>query len=106
MIGEHEFDWLESQAEDSPDSLDHLMLASSVPWLMPPAIGDVEALGPALAAAKTDHEARYRAVQEEMLRSTFDIGDTPASVRAAEAIARIAGLQPRRRKRRTASAAR
>ena len=75
-------------------------------WNAGTVIGDVEALGPALAAAKTDHEARYRAVQEEMLRRTFDMGDTPASVRAAEAIARIAGLQPRRRKRRTASAAR
>ena len=75
-------------------------------WNAGTVIGDVDALGPALAAAKTEHEARYRGVQEEMLRSTFDVGDTPASVRAAEAIARIAGLQPRRRKRSTASAAR
>jgi hypothetical protein len=75
-------------------------------WNAGTAIGDVDALGPALAAAKADHEARYRAVQEEMLRNTFDVGDTPASVRAAEAIARVAGLQPRRRKRSTASAAR
>ena len=44
MIGEREFDWLEAEAEERPESLDHLMLASSVPWLMPPAIGDLEAL--------------------------------------------------------------
>ena len=44
MIGENEFRWLESEAEENPESLDHLMLASSVPWLMPPAIGDLEAL--------------------------------------------------------------
>ena len=44
MIGENEFRWLESEAEENPESLDHLMLASSVPWLMPPAIGDLETL--------------------------------------------------------------
>ncbi|HXR41296.1 MAG TPA: hypothetical protein VN738_02745, partial [Acidothermaceae bacterium] len=44
MIGEDEFRWLEAKAEERPESLDHLMLASSVPWLMPPAIGDLEAL--------------------------------------------------------------
>lgn len=75
-------------------------------WNAGTVISDLDALGPALAAAKAEHEARYRGVQEEMLRSTFDIGETPASVRAAEAIARVAGLQPRPRKRSTASAAR
>ena len=44
MIGENEFRWLEAKAEEHPESLDHLMLASSVPWLMPPAIGDLETL--------------------------------------------------------------
>jgi PhoD-like phosphatase len=44
MIGEREFAWLETQATDGLDELDHLMLASSVPWLMPPAIGDLEAV--------------------------------------------------------------
>jgi PhoD-like phosphatase len=36
MIGEREFRWLETQSADGLDELDHLMLASSVPWLMPP----------------------------------------------------------------------
>lgn len=44
MIGENEFSWLETQATDGLDELDHLMLASSVPWLMPRALGDVEAV--------------------------------------------------------------
>jgi hypothetical protein len=43
MIGEREFAWLETQATDGLDELDHLMLASSVPWLMPPT-GDLEAV--------------------------------------------------------------
>ena len=36
MIGEREFAWLEAQAEERLDQIDHLLLASSVPWLMPP----------------------------------------------------------------------
>ena len=44
MIGEREFAWLEAQAEERLDHVDHLLLASSVPWLMPPAIGDLETL--------------------------------------------------------------
>lgn len=44
MIGEHEFDWVQSQVCDGLDELDHLMLATSVPWLMPPALGDLEAV--------------------------------------------------------------
>lgn len=62
-------------------------------WRAGTVIRDVADLGPALAAAEAEHEARYRNVQEEMLRSTFDIGKAPASVRAAEAIARVAGLK-------------
>lgn len=75
-------------------------------WRAGRVISDVGALGPALAAARDEHKARYRMAQDEMIRDTFDVSETPPSVRAAEAIARVAGLQPRRRKRRTASAAR
>jgi hypothetical protein len=75
-------------------------------WQAGSVIRNVDALGEALASATVEHESRYRTVQEEMLRYTFDIGEVPSSVRAAEAIARVAELQPRRRKRRTASAAR
>ena len=44
MIGEREFALAGGHGRGAPRSLDHLMLASSVPWLMPPAIGDLEAL--------------------------------------------------------------
>lgn len=75
-------------------------------WQAGTVIRDVDALGPALASAAEEHDRRYRQVQEDLLRYTFDVSEQPSSVRAAEAIARVAGLQPRRRKRRTASAAR
>src|SRR4029078_12079543 len=44
MIGEREFRWLETQVTDGVDQLDHLMPRPSVPGLMPPAIGDLEAV--------------------------------------------------------------
>ncbi len=75
-------------------------------WRAGPVISSVDELGPALARAAADHEARYRAVQEELLRYTFDLSEEPSSLRAAEAIARVAGVEPRRRKASTASAAR
>ncbi len=41
MLGEREFAWLEEQLCDV-DELDHVVLGSSLPWLLPPAIGDVQ----------------------------------------------------------------
>jgi phosphodiesterase/alkaline phosphatase D-like protein len=89
MIGEHEFDWLEKAAEDNPGEVDHLMLASSVPWLMPPAIGDLEALNERSA----DRPGRSGAFAEK-LRRAGDFEHWPSFymsfVRLAEMIARIA----------------
>ena len=88
----HGFDW-----EDDPNFAH---------WRAGTVISDVDELGAALASAAAEHEARYRKVQSEMLRYTFDVSAEPSSVRAAEAIAGVAGLRSRRRKPRTASAAR
>ena len=89
MIGEREFDWLEAKAEERPEALDHLMLASSVPWLMPPAIGDLEALNER-AADRPGWRGRFG----EKLRRAADFEHWPAFyksfVRLAEMIARIA----------------
>lgn len=41
MLGEREFGWLEDQLGDVTE-LDHVVLGSSLPWLLPPAIGDVQ----------------------------------------------------------------
>jgi hypothetical protein len=89
MIGEREFAWLETQATDGLDGLDHLMLASSVPWLMPPAIGDLEAVNERNADR---HGLRGRIA--EKTRRAVDFEHWPAFyksfVRLAEMIARIA----------------
>jgi phosphodiesterase/alkaline phosphatase D-like protein len=89
MIGENEFRWLEAKAEEDLESLDHLLLASSVPWLMPPAIGDLEALNERAA----DRDG-WRGALAEKLREAADFEHWPAFyksfVRLGEMIARIA----------------
>lgn len=42
MIGEREFAWLEGEATDRLDEVDHLLIASSLPWLLPPVISDLQ----------------------------------------------------------------
>ncbi|OBK77889.1 alkaline phosphatase D family protein [Mycobacterium sp. 1274761.0] len=89
MIGEKEFRWLESTAEENPEMFDHLLLASSVPWLMPPAISDLETLNERAA----DRPGRRGKIAEK-LRQTGDFEHWPAFyksfVRLGEMIARIA----------------
>ena len=89
MIGEREFAWLETQATDGLDELDHLMLASSVPWLMPPAIGDLEAVN----ERNADRPGR-RGRLAEKTRRAVDLEHWPAFyksfLRLAEMIARVA----------------
>jgi hypothetical protein len=89
MIGEREFAWLEAQATDNLDELDHLMLASSVPWLMPPAIGDLEA-----ANERSADRAGLRGKLAEKTRRAADLEHWPAFyksfLRLAEMIARVA----------------
>ncbi len=49
MLGDREFAWLEEQIEDRPADIDHLILGSSLPWLLPPAIGDAQTVNEAAA---------------------------------------------------------
>jgi phosphodiesterase/alkaline phosphatase D-like protein len=89
MIGDNEFRWVESKAEEKPETFDHLMLASSVPWLMPPAIGDLETLNEQAANRKGWHGRLG-----ERLRQAGDFEHWPAFyksfVRLGEMITRIA----------------
>jgi phosphodiesterase/alkaline phosphatase D-like protein len=89
MIGDNEFRWVESKAEENPETLDHLMLATSVPWLMPPAIGDLETLNEQAA-----NRSGWRGRLGERLRQAGDFEHWPAFyksfVRLGEMITRIA----------------
>lgn len=61
-------------------------------WAAGPVIETASELGPALARARAEHAGRFAPVQEQLVAATFDLTDVPSSVRAAEAVARVAGL--------------
>ncbi|PJE23394.1 MAG: phosphodiesterase [Mycobacterium sp.] len=90
MVGENEFDWVRAQVCDGLDELDHLMLASSVPWLMPPALGDLEA-----ANERNADRPGLRGRIAEKTRQALDLEHWPAFhksfVRLAELIHDVAG---------------
>jgi phosphodiesterase/alkaline phosphatase D-like protein len=73
MLGDREFAWLEHQVDEDIDELDHLILASSLPWLLPPAIGDVQSLNERAAA-----RSGLRGKLAEKVRQTADLEHWPA----------------------------
>ncbi|MEO6247388.1 MAG: hypothetical protein ABIO85_02220 [Sphingomicrobium sp.] len=60
-------------------------------WQAGPVIETVAALGPALARAEADFESLFRPAQERLFAHSFDLTEEPSAMRAARAIARIAG---------------
>ena len=49
MLGDAEFDWIEQQVA-APGQVQHLVIGTSVPWLLPHAIGDLETVNEIAAA--------------------------------------------------------
>jgi phosphodiesterase/alkaline phosphatase D-like protein len=72
MLGETEFAWVEEQATAAGE-VDHLLLGTSVPWLLAPALGDVETLNEA-EAAKPGRRGRLG----ERIRQEADMEHWPA----------------------------
>jgi phosphodiesterase/alkaline phosphatase D-like protein len=68
MVSEAEFAWIEQQLADG--EIDHLVIATSVPWLLPRALHDLESADEALAGG-----ARGRALARiaEWLRRAVDL---------------------------------
>ncbi|MFJ4831262.1 alkaline phosphatase D family protein [Streptomyces sp. NPDC088747] len=52
MIDPGEAKWLREQALESPGSYDHLLIGTSLPWLLPPLIHDAEAWNAALCVGE------------------------------------------------------
>ncbi|MCC3654362.1 alkaline phosphatase family protein [Streptomyces sp. S07_1.15] len=52
MLGKSESDWLREQALADPGSRDHLLIGTSLPWLLPPAIHDTEQWNAALCGGE------------------------------------------------------
>ncbi len=67
MLGESEFSWIEGQAA-APGPVDHLLIGTSIPWLLPHAIGDLETVNE-IAAARPGRRGRFA----EMIRQGSDL---------------------------------
>ncbi|MCF7547884.1 MULTISPECIES: alkaline phosphatase D family protein [Pseudonocardia] len=72
MLGDSEFAWVEEQV-GAPGDVDHLLLGTSVPWLLAPALGDVETINE-VAAARPGLRGRVG----EWIRQQADMEHWPA----------------------------
>lgn len=61
-------------------------------WRSGPVIEQVAQLGPALIQSRSEHEEVWRPVQQALFDYSFDLTDEPSSIRAARALAGLAGL--------------
>jgi hypothetical protein len=83
MVSEDEFAWIAAQAEGD---YDHLLLGTSLPWLLPRALHDLEAWNEAMA----DHpRGRLRRRTAEWLRRAADLEHWAAFRRSFEALAEL-----------------
>jgi len=62
-------------------------------WRAGPVINDPALLGQAIGEAMRDAGGRYAAAQRQLFAESFDLNDTPSSVRAAQVVARVAGIE-------------
>jgi len=68
MVSNKEFEWIERQSEDG--SFDHLVVATSMPWLLPRALHDIESWNEALCAGS---RGRFIAWLSEKVRRAVDL---------------------------------
>jgi phosphodiesterase/alkaline phosphatase D-like protein len=93
MIGEREFAWVEDKATEGLDEIDHLVLAASLPWLLPPVIGDLQSVN-----EQSANLPGWRGRLGEKVRRAGDFEHWPAFMdsflRLTQLIARIANHVP------------
>ncbi|MDG4667516.1 alkaline phosphatase D family protein [Mycobacterium sp. 236(2023)] len=73
MLGDREFRWVEDQVTDDLDAVDHLLIGSSLPWLLPPALGDLQIVNE-IAADRHGLRGKFA----EKIRQTADLEHWPA----------------------------
>ncbi|MFF3227474.1 alkaline phosphatase D family protein [Nocardia suismassiliense] len=91
MVGSDEFDWIE---ENAAGDYDHLLIGSSLPWLMPHALSYLQSLNERAAsqpgwrgrlgekvrqAADLEHWPAFRASFERLARLIHRLGTAPAA---------------------------
>jgi phosphodiesterase/alkaline phosphatase D-like protein len=84
MISDAEFEWVESQVEDG--AFEHLVVATSMPWLLPRALHDIESWNEALAAGS---RGRTMARAAEWLRRKVDLEHWAAFRTSFDRLARL-----------------
>lgn len=106
MVGDAEFEWIEAQVEDG--AYDHLVVGSSLPWLLPRALHDLESWdealtgglrGPRIArlgewlrrAVDLEHWAAFRASFDRLARLFARIGTGQHGGRPPATICVISG---------------
>ncbi|MGQ0576094.1 MAG: alkaline phosphatase D family protein [Pseudonocardia sp.] len=85
MLGDSEFRWIEEQAE-ADGHVEHLVLGTSLPWLLPHAIGDVQAVNE-VAAARPGWRGRLG----EAIRQAADLEHWAAFDESFERLTRMIG---------------
>lgn len=86
MLDQHELAWLRDQALTGREDYDHLLIGSSLPWLLPPAIHDAESWNAALCAgARGPRWARFG----EKLRRASDLEHWGAFPRSFQDLAEL-----------------
>lgn len=88
MLSAAEFAWVEQQADAD---VDHLILGTSLPWLLPPAIGDLESVNE-LAAARPGLRGRLG----EAIRQGADLEHWAAFRTSFDRLTRIVARATRR----------
>ena len=84
MVGDAEFDWIEEQVEGG--GFEHLIVGTSVPWLLPRALHDVESFDEAITAGS---RGRRAAKLGEKLRRAVDLEHWAAFRGSFDRLARL-----------------
>ncbi len=85
MVGEREFAWIEAEAE--ADDYDHLIVATSMPWLLPRALHEIESWDESIARSRHRSVARIG----EWLRRSADLEHWAAFRQSFDRLARLFG---------------
>lgn len=86
MLDAQELAWLREQALTDPENYDHLLIGSSLPWLLPPAIHDAESWNAGLCAGERGPRwARFG----EKLRRASDLEHWAAFPASFQALAEL-----------------
>ncbi|WP_460359206.1 alkaline phosphatase D family protein [Mycobacterium sp. ZZG] len=94
MLGDREFAWLEEQVHDDLGELDHLLIGTSLPWLLPPALGDLQTINEFAA-----NRGGWRGGLAEKIRQTADLEHWPAFLKSFLRLSKLiqaAASQPSR----------